>query len=577
MRMYWKPTSSTLLLVFMLLLNGISSIPHSRHKLLYSGKNHGYTCVGCVITISIVEQLAEVHNSTVKEALERLCGFFSEIWNLKRICFLLLDIFGPTIIKRMEAKMNADMLCYSIHLCRQRAGQPHCHLYDLPKVGLNAAIKESERMAETQIPETMHGLSGICSLPFLKDLCKNIEKVIKSKLPYKDFDGDKFSTSPNLRGYYWRGRDCDDTESSVHPGRRPDNWDAKKDSNCNGIWGVDPKDGIPYEQKFCNGTDSKGIIILGDSAAAHFHIPPEWITASKMSKKAFSNIPEVLSNELDWPQFSGTTGFLNSTIGGWTESFYLNLRRRNHCNHRDYQQLSKNGASSENILDLLKSLARTQQFDKPAIIIFALIGNDVCNGKRDTVKHMTRPDEMRINVIQNLHYLDSQLPKGSHVLLTGLVNGDILWDNMHSRYHPLGQLNKDVTYGQLYSFLSCLQVNPCRGWMSSNSTLRDVTTKRAAQLSSVLKEIAISEKYANFDVFYMDYPLKEITELWHKLGGETWQLIEPVDGFHPNQIASALGTRILWEKILRKWPYILGKENPFNREIASVFKDQGGH
>lgn len=27
-----------------------------------------------------------------------------------------------------------------------------------------------------------------------------------------------------------------------------------------------------------------------------------------------------------------------------------------------------------------------------------------------------------------------------------------------------------------------------------------------------------------------------VAETWQKSGGEAWQLIEPVDGFHPNQV-----------------------------------------
>lgn len=27
-------------------------------------------------------------------------------------------------------------------------------------------------------------------------------------------------------------------------------------------------------------------------------------------------------------------------------------------------------------------------------------------------------------------------------------------------------------------------------------------------------------------------------EEWHRMGGEPWQLIEPVDGFHPSQVKS---------------------------------------
>lgn len=31
------------------------------------------------------------------------------------------------------------------------------------------------------------------------------------------------------------------------------------------------------------GSEPRGVILLGDSAGAHFHIPPKWITASQMS------------------------------------------------------------------------------------------------------------------------------------------------------------------------------------------------------------------------------------------------------------------------------------------------------
>lgn len=58
---------------------------------------------------------------------------------------------------------------------------------------------------------------------------------------------------------------------------------------------------------------------------------------------------------------------------------------------------------------------------------------------RDTLAHMTTPKEMLSNVVQALRYLDSRLPNGSHVILTGLVDGRFLWDNLHDRYHPLGK------------------------------------------------------------------------------------------------------------------------------------------
>ncbi|NXT27025.1 AOAH hydrolase, partial [Syrrhaptes paradoxus] len=515
---------------------------------------------GCVLVVSVIEQLAQWHNSTVKAAMERLCNYIPGKYQIMCHMFCCID-----------RKMNADVVCHSLKLCKQDPGQPLCHLYTPPKVSWFSTFFKATECARSK---SFMGFSSVCAFPLLANLCEKIKYIMRNKLPFEDFDGDKFSTFPTLRGYHWRGRDCNDKNTTVYPGRRPDNWDVQSDSNCNGIWGVDPKDGIPYEEKFCKGADSQGVVLLGDSAGAHFHIPPEWMTVTQMSGKSFANLPVAFTNELDWPQFSEITGFLNSTIGGWTDSLYLRLRRRNRCNHRDLQNISQNGMLP---VYLSFSLARNQLLDNPAIVIYATIGNDVCNGNRDTLAHMTTPKAMFSNVLQALRYLDSRLPNGSHVILTGLVDGRFLWDNLHDRYHPLGQLNRDITYSQLYAFLNCLEVSPCSGWLTPNETLRNLTSERALQLSNVLKEIAGSEKFANFDVFYMDFPLRQTAEEWHKLGGEPWQLIEPVDGFHPSQIAAALGTSITWQKMLREWPQVLGKENPFNDQIEAIFKDQGGH
>ncbi|KGL81593.1 Acyloxyacyl hydrolase, partial [Tinamus guttatus] len=292
---------------------------------------------GCVLVVSVVEQLAQWHNSTVKAALERLCNYIPGKCQIIR-----------HMLRCIAVEMNADVVCHSLKLCKQDPGQPLCHLYPPPKVsffymffkiaGCGGSFK-----LELYSTESITGFSNLCAFPVLDKLCEKIKYVIRNKLPFEDFDGDKFSTFPTLRGYHWRGRDCNDKNATVYPGRRPDNWDVNSDSNCNGIWGVDPKDGIPYEEKFCKGADSRGVVLLGDSAGAHFHIPPEWMTVTQMSVKAFANLPMAFTDELDWPQFSEFTGFLNSTIGGWTDSLYLRLRRRNRCNHRDLQNISQNG------------------------------------------------------------------------------------------------------------------------------------------------------------------------------------------------------------------------------------------
>lgn len=63
-------------------------------------------------------------------------------------------------------------------------------------------------------------------------------------------------------------------------------------------------------------------------------------------QKSLSSLPFALGNELDWPQLSLVTGYMDSiwdVAKGPTVSVYQNLLRRNRCNHRDYQNVAVNG------------------------------------------------------------------------------------------------------------------------------------------------------------------------------------------------------------------------------------------
>lgn len=88
-------------------------------------------------------------------------------------------------------------------------------------------------------------------------------------------------------------------------------------------------------------------------------------------------------DEIDWPQYGFPTGYKdiypNILIKGPVDSIYLRLRKRNRCNHRDYQNLSQNGASSYDGISHAESITRNQTRDNPAIVIYAMQGNDVCN------------------------------------------------------------------------------------------------------------------------------------------------------------------------------------------------------
>ena len=72
---------------------------------------------------------------------------------------------------------------------------------------------------------------------------------------------------------------------------------------------------------------------------------------------------------------------------------------------------------------------------------------------------MTKPDVFYANIISALTYLDTVLPMGSHVMLTGLANGSLLFDSVGERIYPIGRVRNDVKYADVYTYLSCLQVN----------------------------------------------------------------------------------------------------------------------
>ena len=308
--------------------------------------------------------------------------------------------------------------------------------------------------------------------------------------------------------------------------------------------------------------------------------PPAWFTSSELSEEAFKDLFFILENEFDWPMLSSSTGYKNSTwpdISGPVDSTYLRLREFNRCNHRDYQNIGVNGARASAMADtIVKSLARDGLKDNPVFLMLALIGNDVCNGHHDS-SHMTTPTEFYQKNLETFRYVDSKVAPGSVLLATGLVDGRILYDTLHNRTHPLGSLHNDVTYSTVYDYLNCLDVSPCFGWLNSNKTWRDYTTERALQLNKALKELVANETFKNFKAYYFDPTVPQVFEYWEEHGGEAWQLIEPVDGFHPNQISNELNTKISWELYRNYTPEVIPPINPYNELIAQKFGDQGGY
>jgi len=295
------------------------------------------------------------------------------------------------------------------------------------------------------------------------------------------------------------------------------------------------------------------------------------MTASTIDENTFDDLLFVLTNEFDVPYESAMTGHQDTPGQPIVNSMYLRLRERNRCNHRDYQNICRNGLRSASSVDMAKTLSRSKISDEPVILMIELIGNDVCSGHQD-FEHFTSTAQFQDSMLEVLGNLSQTLPMGSHVIFLGLAHGGILWDKLHNLTHPLG-----APYSDIYNLLNCLQISPCWGWMNSNQTIRNITNDWAYKLSGVYEQIISTHSYPNFDMLYYPFPMEEIWIMWESKGGLFRDLIEPIDGFHPSQQSNALMAEYIHNDLVKNHPEFLGPINPHNDDIDKIFGDLGGY
>jgi acyloxyacyl hydrolase len=299
-------------------------------------------------------------------------------------------------------------------------------------------------------------------------------------------------------------------------------------------------------------------------------------------------VVQILANEFDWPSMSTATGYENSTWQGAPPdvplgeySLYHHYLERNRCSFRDYQNICVNGARVQSIAEnIIPSFRRNQTSDLPMIVGFALIGNDVCSGHH-TFDTYTTPEEFKKWVLVSLDYLNIVLPKGSHVSTYGLATGSLLYEIMHARVHPLGNNFPEIDYARVYDYLNCLEISPCWGWLNTNATVRNYTDAWAAKLSLVYQEIVTqygsSGRWPNFDLHFWQLDFQDVITMWTARGGQPYQLIEPIDGFHPAQIGMTLLAELHIEQVIKYAPNLLPPINPNNARIQQLFGSQGGY
>ena len=173
------------------------------------------------------------------------------------------------------------------------------------------------------------------------------------------------------------------------------------DSNCNGIYGVDPNSQIPWEDALCSQYPSRGILAIGDSATAHFSLPPSFVTPEGFNMSTYHGLIQDLFTEIDWPHCSWSTAWANSTVCPYSSleitSIYQKMLERNRCMHRDYVNAGVNGASVNNIIDdgpivpsnytgALQALPSRYKVDGPSTVFFSMIGNGQAHNKNNKLR-----------------------------------------------------------------------------------------------------------------------------------------------------------------------------------------------
>lgn len=548
--------------------------------------NGGSSCALCTIVVALGEQTMEFRNQDPKTAFTTLCGFMPSL--LKDVCDIAINELVPIVGTMMSNKESPDTICNTLGMCKAETAV--CRLFPsklsshkLRPASIHTSMSDDEAFTRNvnllrekighPVPsaENLRAFN-ICTI--LPGVCN-----MENHLPFSDTDGDKFSTQATLRGSNWRGKDCNDLDATVYPGRQTtsDPREATTDANCNGISGTDSATGKTYEELYCAGSKPMGVAVLGDSATAHFRIPPDLFRVAKMDTATWSGLLPFIENEADWPMLSWGTGHANASqyaphVTGPMTSLYSLTNERNRCNHRDFQNLGVNGARVKALVEWVNLLARGAS-DKPIATVFSMVGNDVCNGHH-TFDTMTTPQEYYTALYDAVMAADAKLPAGSSVTIVPLVDGRILYDTMHARFHPLGELNQDVTYSDFYDYLNCLEVSPCWGWMNSNETVRNTTYTISTSLNAQIPKVIADTKNLvhNIQVVFAGNLFNQALD---SFTGPRYELIEPVDGFHPSQLANSIIGNLSYYNLAQAG--LLGDTNPNNAAIQAKFGDQGGY
>ena len=134
---------------------------------------------------------------------------------------------SPVILPLLENFVEPDIICRKVGFCLL---YPQCTLYPhWPKVekvkevlgsGGGAHINKAPYIVKGLFQE--EGLKSFSKIVFGREDAWKVVwpwDAVADHLPFTDVDGDKYSPIDTLRGANWRGKDCNDIDHTIYPGR----------------------------------------------------------------------------------------------------------------------------------------------------------------------------------------------------------------------------------------------------------------------------------------------------------------------------------------------------------------------
>lgn len=265
------------------------------------GFNEEMKCYICTIVISAMEKYAYANQINLDDfIMNHFCKLFPI--TVRKTCDAIIAQYGPSIIQALTKSTSPDQVCREIKVCNLT----ECNLFPKGSIPPLTFSADWKKYADRVPPQ-----SGVSALDWIRDI---LSRLRNGHLPLVDVDGDKNAAEEaELRGYNWRGRDCNDYDPAIHPGRKTDPYPGlNEDFNCNGISGKDNVTGQAYKTLFCNNSQQLGVVVMGDSAGAHAEIPAEWMNGTAWSESVFANILNRALDEVDLPHMSGYTEYEES-------------------------------------------------------------------------------------------------------------------------------------------------------------------------------------------------------------------------------------------------------------------------